>query len=55
MATKADFDRVSNVMAFVQPVVVSGARHAHAAAAVLHLRKDGSVERAEAIGWRGAG
>jgi len=49
-ATKADLDRVLNTASFVLPVLTSKGRTAHAQGAVLHLRKDGSVERAEATG-----
>ena len=49
-ATKADLDRVMNTASFVSPVLTSKGRTAHAQGAVLHLRKDGSVERAEATG-----
>jgi lipopolysaccharide export system protein LptA len=49
-ATKADFDRSTNVASFVLPVMVSQDRKAHAEFAVLHLRTDGSVETAEATG-----
>jgi lipopolysaccharide export system protein LptA len=49
-ATKADFDRETEIASFAQPVVTSEDRKAHSQSAVLHLRKDGSVERAEAIG-----
>lgn len=49
-ATSADFDRSTNVGLFRSPVVVSGDQKAQAAQAVLHLRVDGSVERAEGTG-----
>lgn len=49
-AAKADFDRASNVVAFAGPVLTTGDRKARAQSAVLHLRRDGSVERAEAMG-----
>jgi lipopolysaccharide export system protein LptA len=49
-ANKADFDRSTNVVSLLQPVAAAGERKGRAANAVLHLRKDGSVERAEATG-----
>ena len=49
-AARGDFDRSSNVASFVQPVLVSEGNRARAQNAVLFLRKDGSVERAEASG-----
>lgn len=49
-AVKADLDRDSNIASFVQPVMETGDRRARAESAVLHLRRDGSVERAEAMG-----
>jgi lipopolysaccharide export system protein LptA len=49
-AARADFDRESEIASFVQPVMISEDRKAHAQSAVLHLRKDGSVETAEATG-----
>jgi len=49
-AVKADLDRDSNVLSFAQPVMETRDRKARADSAVLHLRKDGSVERAEAMG-----
>ena len=49
-AVKADLDRDSNVVSFVQPVLETGDRKARADSAVLHLRRDGSVERAEGSG-----
>ncbi len=49
-AAKADFDRTSNLASFTLPVLVSQERRARAESALLHLRKDGSVERAEAMG-----
>lgn len=49
-ATSADFDRSTNVGMFRSPVVVSGDEKAQAAQAVLHLRVDGSIERAEGTG-----
>jgi len=49
-AARADLDRDSNIVSFVQPVMETGDRKGRADSAVLHLRKDGSVERAEATG-----
>jgi lipopolysaccharide export system protein LptA len=49
-AVKADIDRDSNVVSFVRPVLVTADKKGHADEAVLHLRKDGSVERGEATG-----
>jgi len=49
-AVKADLDRDSNVVSFVQPVLETGDRKGRADSAVLHLRRDGSVERAEGSG-----
>jgi lipopolysaccharide export system protein LptA len=49
-ATKADMDRTTNVVVLQSPVVRSGIRTGTASTAVLHLRKDGSLERAEAQG-----
>ncbi len=49
-AAKADFDRVSNVATFATPVLTTADRKARAQSAVLHLRRDGSAERAEAVG-----
>jgi lipopolysaccharide export system protein LptA len=50
VATKADFDRTSNVASFVRPVLTSQGRKGSSQSAVLHLRKDGSVETAEGAG-----
>ena len=49
-AMKADFDRTSNVVSLTRPTVTGAQGRGHADAAVLHLRHDGSVERAEAVG-----
>ena len=49
-ASKADFDRESNIASFASPVLTTQDRTAQSQTAVLHLRKDGSVERAEAEG-----
>jgi len=49
-ATKADLDRDANVIDLTSPVMREGGRTGSAASAVLHLRKDGSVERMEAAG-----
>ncbi len=49
-AARADFDRGQNVASFAMPVVTSAESTSRAKSAVLHLRKDGSVERAEADG-----
>jgi lipopolysaccharide export system protein LptA len=49
-AVKVDLDRDSNVVSFVQPLLETADRKARADSAVLHLRRDGSVERAEATG-----
>ena len=49
-ATKADFDRDTNIASFVHPILNMQDRKARADFSVLHLRKDGSVERAEGTG-----
>lgn len=55
-AGKADFERTSNLLTLTTPVVRMGAKTAgteamaKAAGAVLHLRRDGSVEQTEATG-----
>ena len=49
-ATKADLDRDQNVINLTSPVVRTGGRTGNAQSAVLHLRKDGSVEKVEASG-----
>jgi lipopolysaccharide export system protein LptA len=49
-AVKAELDRDNNVVSFIQPVMETADRKGRADSAVLHLRKDGSVERAEATG-----
>ena len=49
-ASKADLDRDQNLISLTEPVLRTGARTGSAAAAVLHLRKDGSVEAVEASG-----
>jgi lipopolysaccharide export system protein LptA len=49
-ATKADLNRDQNVIELTGPVVRTGGRTGSAASAVLHLRKDGTVEVVEASG-----
>jgi len=49
-ATKADLDRDQNVINLTSPVMHTGGRTGSAVSAVLHLRKDGSVEMVEASG-----
>ena len=49
-AEKADLDRQANTVAMVRPVAQSQGRTAAAASALLHLRKDGSLEQAEGGG-----
>jgi len=49
-AARADFDRSTNIALLALPVLTTQDRKAHSDNAVLHLRKDGSVERAEATG-----
>ena len=49
-ATKADLNRDENVINLTEPVVRTGGRTGSAASAVLHLRKDGSLEMVEASG-----
>ena len=49
-AAKADLDRTTNVAGLKDPVVRSAGRTGSAANAVLYLRQDGSVERAQADG-----
>lgn len=49
-ATKADLDRNENVINLTSPVIRTGGRTGSAESAVLHLRKDGSMERVEAAG-----
>jgi lipopolysaccharide export system protein LptA len=49
-ASRADFDRSTNIALLAMPVMTTQDRKGHADSAVLHLRKDGSVERAEAMG-----
>ncbi len=46
-ATRADVDRDANVVNLIDPVVTSEDRSAQVDAAVIHLRKDGSIERVE--------
>ncbi len=48
-ATRADVDRDRNIAILTTPVVVSQGRSARADSAVLHLRKDGSLERVEGL------
>ena len=49
-ATKADLDRDGDQIALTAPVLRSVGRTGSAGAAVLHLRKDGSLETVEASG-----
>lgn len=49
-ATKADLDRDANVIHLTAPVIHSGPRTGSSQTAVLHLRKDGSLEVVEAAG-----
>ena len=49
-AGRADLDRQTNTVLLQHPVAQSEGRTATAASAVLHLRKDGSLERAEGGG-----
>ena len=49
-ANKADLDRANNVAALAMPVLKTAKRTVSAGNAVFHLRKDGSVEAAEATG-----
>jgi lipopolysaccharide export system protein LptA len=49
-ATKADLDRDENVIHLTAPVIRTGGRTGSAESAVLHLRKDGTVELVEASG-----
>src|ERR1700761_2570984 len=49
-ATKADLNRDENVINLTGPVVRTGGRTGSAAAAVLHLRKDGSLDVVDASG-----
>ncbi len=49
-ATKADLDRNQDQIALVAPVLQSGARTSSAGHAVLHVRKDGSLELVDATG-----
>jgi lipopolysaccharide export system protein LptA len=49
-ATKADLDREQNVINLTSPVIRTGGRTGSAVSAVLHLRKDGSLERVDASG-----
>ena len=46
-ATRADVDRDANVANLIAPVVTSEGRTAQADVAVIHLRKDGSIERVQ--------
>ena len=48
-ATRAEVDRDRNIATLTSPVVVSQGRTARADSAVLHLRKDGSLERVEGL------
>ena len=56
-AAKADLDRTENRAVLASPVVSSGDRRIGAGTAVLHMRKDGSVEAMDAAGgvdaWAG--
>jgi lipopolysaccharide export system protein LptA len=49
-ATKADLDRNQDVIELTGPVVRTGGRTGSAASAILHLRKDGTLEMVEASG-----
>jgi lipopolysaccharide export system protein LptA len=49
-AARADLDRTSSTASLAQPLVTSGDRAASAHAAVLDVRKDGSIERVLATG-----
>ncbi len=49
-ATHAELNRTANTADLVTPVLASGERNARAAHALLHLRKDGSLQAAEANG-----
>ncbi len=49
-ATKADLNRDANLIVLTAPEVRSGGRTVRAAGAVLHIRKDGSLETLEASG-----
>ncbi|HXS12609.1 MAG TPA: hypothetical protein VN734_07895 [Acidobacteriaceae bacterium] len=49
-ATKADLNRDQDVIDLTAPVVRTGGRTASAASAVLHLRKDGTLDVVEASG-----
>lgn len=49
-ATKADLDRDQNQITLQEPTMWSGARTGSAGHAVVHLRKDGSLEAMEASG-----
>jgi lipopolysaccharide export system protein LptA len=49
-ATQADMDRTANIANLTLPVVTSLGRSARADAATLQLRKDGTLERAQAGG-----
>jgi lipopolysaccharide export system protein LptA len=46
-ATRADVDRDANVANLINPVVTSEDRSAQVDVAVIHLRKDGSIERVQ--------
>ena len=48
-ATRADLERDANLAQFTHPIVTSDGRKATSNTAVLHLRKDGSVERLEGV------
>ena len=48
IATKADMDRDSNIANLTSPVVTSAGRSARSETAILHLRKDGSIEHLQA-------
>ena len=50
IALRADMDRNANIATLTQPVVTSEGRSAKADTAVLHLRKDGSIEHVEGTG-----
>ena len=48
-ATRADIDRNSNMANFTHPVVTTDDRSAKSDTALLHLRKDGSIERVQGM------
>jgi lipopolysaccharide export system protein LptA len=48
-ATRADIDRNSDMANFAHPVVTTGDRSAKSDTAVLHLRKDGSIDHVQGM------